>query len=55
MLLKHVVKVVLNTASTLQSWVDKTELSGSGSVCDEFGRKLYDILCELSVKEVIHA
>ena len=53
MLIKHVTEVVLNTASAMQSWVDKTELSGSGSVCNEFGMKLYDILCELPVKEVI--
>ena len=48
-----VIEVVLKTASALQSSVDKTELSVSGSVCNEFGKKLYDILCELPVKEVI--
>ena len=53
MLLKHVVEVVLNSASTLQSWVDETEISNPGDMCDEFGMKLYDILCELPVKEVI--
>ena len=53
MLLKHVVEVVLNTASTLQSWVDETEFPNPGNMCDEFGMKLHNILCELPVKEVI--
>lgn len=53
MLLKHVVEVVLNTSSTLQSSVDNTELSNPGNMCDEFGMKLYYILRELPLKEVI--
>ena len=44
MLVKHVTEVVLNTASAMQPWVDKTELqSGSGSVCNEFGMRLYSL------------
>ena len=31
MLLKHVVEVVLNTASMLQSWVDETEFPNPGN------------------------
>ena len=50
--MKHVVEVVLNTASALQSWVDKPELPGA-NVCDDFGMKLYCVLCELPVKQVI--
>ena len=53
MLLKHVVEVVLNTSSTLQSCVDNTELPNPGNMCDEFGMKLYYNLRELPVKEVI--
>lgn len=53
MFLKHVIEVVLNTSSALQSSVDDTEFPNPGNMCDEFGMKLYYILRELPVKEVI--